>query len=211
MSCSSDRAPSGSITHSRRQDRATDELVGLCRGLLADGHVCEQEATFLMNWIERNSEFVEEYPFNRIYSMLSLVLADGKIDPEESADLHDTLIRFVGGEADEPFGQTASRASLLPVDVPEPAIIHLEKSFVVTGTFDYGTRSTVIAAIESRGGRTASAPSRRTDFLIIGELGSRDWINSNAGRKIQAAIALRDAGHRISIVSEAHWLTHLQL
>ena len=128
-------------------------------------------------------------------------------------NLHRCLTRgvLVGSRFNQQPGQTASRASLLPVDVPEPAIIHLEKSFVVTGTFDYGTRATVIGAIESRGGRTASAPSRRTDFLIIGELGSRDWINSNAGRKIQAAIALRDAGHRISIVSEAHWLKHLQL
>lgn len=210
MSHTKDRAPSGAITLDRRQDRATDELVGLCRGLLADGHVCEQEATFLLNWIERNSEFVDEYPFNRLYSTLSTILADGRIDPDESADLHDTLIRFVGGEADDSAGQTASRSSLLPVDVPEPAIIHLDKSFVVTGTFNFGPRSSVVEAIERLGGRTASAPSRRTDFLIIGELASRDWINSNAGRKIHAAMQLRDAGNPIAIISEVHWRMHLQ-
>ena len=37
MAFSDDRAPSGNMTVSRRTDRASTELVGICRGLLADG------------------------------------------------------------------------------------------------------------------------------------------------------------------------------
>ena len=209
MSSKDDRAPNGAITRDRRQDRAADELVGLCRGLLADGHVCQQEAEFLRDWIERNAEFVGSYPFNRIYDRLSRILADGVIDDDESADLHDTLVRFVGGEACDGKGEVASRASLLPVNTPEPTIVHADQSFVVTGTFHFGARKKVVDAIENLGGRIAGAPSRRTHYLVIGELGSRDWINSNAGRKIMTAVELRDAGHPIAIVSERHWAQHL--
>lgn len=204
-----DRAPSGAMTLQRRQDRAADEMLGLCRGLLADGHVSQQEAEFLRDWIERNAEFVSHYPFNRLYGVLSQILADGVIDDDESADLHDTLIRFVGGEAFDAGAEVSARSSLLPVDVPEPGIVHVDMSFVVTGTFSFGARSLVIDEIQRLGGRVAGSPSRKTNFVVIGELGSRDWINSNAGRKILTAVELRDAGHPIAIVSERHWLEHL--
>lgn len=209
MGSKEDRAPAGAMTLNRRQDRATDEMVGLCRGLLADGHVSQQEAEFLRNWIERNAEFVGSYPFNRIYAVLSQILADGVIDDDESSDLHDTLVRFVGGETCDDNAQAASLSSLLPVNQPEPVIVHADQSFVVTGTFSFGARAKVSETIERLGGRLAGSPSRRTHYLIIGDLGSRDWINSNAGRKILTAVALRDEGHPIAIVSERHWTQHL--
>lgn len=209
MSGFTDRAPSASITAGRRARRTGDELVGLCRGLLADGSVCEAEATFLKGWIERNAAFVDCYPFNRIYGLLATILEDGRIDPDESADLHDTLSRFVGGEAFDTEAGTASRATTLPLCRPPPPIEYPGAVFVVTGTFSFGTRKGVTREIERRGGVLAAAPSRKARYLIVGELGSRDWLNSNAGTKIRKAVALRDGGHRLSIVGEAHWVRSL--
>lgn len=200
-----DRAPQANMTVTRRADRASNELVGLCRGLLADGHVSPQEAAFLKNWIERNAEFVGMYPFNRLYTQLTAILKDGFVDQDESADLHDTLVRFVGGEALDGAGETVSMATTLPVDQPEPVILFEGATFVVTGTFLHGQRTAVHQAIEMRGGLTSSTPSKATRFLVIGELGSRDWINSNAGRKIEKAVRLRMAGHPVAIITEAHW------
>ncbi|QNR96622.1 BRCT domain-containing protein [Stenotrophomonas sp. 169] len=199
------KAPAARITSSRRLDRTTDEMVGICRGLLADGHVSQQEAEFLKGWIERNSEFIGEYPFDRLYSLLADILSDGFIDLDESGDLHDTLIRFVGGEVSDPENGAASVSTSLPLCIPEPTIFYPEKTFLVTGTFSYGTRREVHSVIEAQGGRVASNVSRKMNYLIIGDLGSRDWINSNAGRKIQATIDLRSQGLPISIVAERHW------
>lgn len=208
---STGKAPSGRITSARRLDRTTDELVGICRGLLADGHVSQQEAEFLKGWVERNAEFIGEYPFDRIYAVLADILNDGVIDTDESGDLHDTLIRFVGGEAFDPDSGAASVATSLPLCVPEPAIIYPERTFLVTGTFSYGNRREVHAVIESHGGKVAGNVSRKVNYLVIGDLGSRDWINSNAGRKIQDAIALRTQGLPIAIVAEQHWTSSLSL
>ena len=205
----SDRAPASNMTITRRTDRATDELVGICRGCLADGHVNQQEAEFLKDWIERNAPFVKEYPFAQIYRVLTEILRDGVIDQDESADLHDTLIRFVGGEAFDEEAQTASRSTALPIDEPEPVITYPGSVFVVTGTFSFGARKLVTKEIVCRGGELGSTPSRKTRFLVIGELGSRDWINSNAGRKIQKAVELRSEGHPLAIVSENCWLQSL--
>jgi hypothetical protein len=36
---------------------------------------------------------------------------------------------------------------------------------------------------------------------VIGDLGSHDWINSNGGRKIEKAVALRSEGHPVAIIA----------
>ena len=209
MEKQSDRASVDGMTVSRRVDRASNELVGLCRGLLADGHVSQMEAQFLKDWIERNAEFIGLYPFNHIYAQLSAILRDGFIDEDESADLQDTLVRFVGGEVFDAKAQTASRSTTLPIDDPEPTVEFTGAVFVVTGTFIHGERALVHAVIEQRGGLTSGAPSKKTRYLVIGELGSRDWINSNAGRKIEKAVALRSDGHPLAIITEGHWSRHI--
>lgn len=65
-----DRAPTSAITHDRRSERTTDELIGICRGILADGAVSRPEAAFLSGWIERNSDFVDTFPFNHLWKCL---------------------------------------------------------------------------------------------------------------------------------------------
>lgn len=52
------------------------------------------------------------------------------------------------------------------------------KSFVVTGTLKRGSREEIHALIQSLGGRTSSAVSKKTDFLLAGE---------NAGTKLNKA------------------------
>lgn len=43
--------PPTHFTLKQQQDRAADELVGLCRGMLSDGVVSAMEAQFLKEWI----------------------------------------------------------------------------------------------------------------------------------------------------------------
>ena len=205
-----DRVPASATTGARQADRASAELIDICRELLADGRVDQTEAEFLKEWIERNSDFVGTYPFDVVYLQLSAILLDGFVDPDESADLRDTLGRFVDGEAYDPANQQAPQRTTLPIDDPEPEIYFPESTFVVAGTFSYGCRAMVHAAIDARGGIVAASPSEETSYLVIGDLGSRDWINSNAGRKIERAVQLRQQGYPLAIVTEARWAESLQ-
>jgi hypothetical protein len=41
--------------------------------------------------------------------------------------------------------------------------------------------------------------------LVIGEIGSQDWLHSTHGRKIEKAIEYNDTGAKIAIVPEKHW------
>ncbi|MEN8168311.1 MAG: hypothetical protein ABFR65_12670 [Pseudomonadota bacterium] len=71
--------------------------------------------------------------------------------------------------------------------------------------FITGPRKDIVEVIESRGDLFKSNPIKNTDHLLIGEIGSRDWIHSIHGRKIEKALELSESGTGISIISEKHW------
>ncbi|GAB2791492.1 BRCT domain-containing protein [Dyella kyungheensis] len=201
-------APSAAVTHTWRHSRSVDELIGICRGILADGAVNRSEAAFLLDWLERHREFAETFPFSTLYPRVRDAMHDGVLDPDEQRDLLDALSATVGGEVVSPSSGN-SLSTELPFDNPFPTILHSASVFVVTGVFSYGKRRAVCEAIESRGGAVRAAVSPKTDYVVVGEVGSRDWLHSSYGRKIQEAAELRQAGSKISIIPERHWLESL--
>jgi hypothetical protein len=46
--------------------------------------------------------------------------------------------------------------------------------------------------------------------LVIGVFASRDWANTNFGRKIERAVKLRDSGSGLAIISEEHWKSFVE-
>jgi len=94
-----------------------------------------------------------------------------------------------------------NRATCALFDDPTPLIVFPERSFAFTGRFFYGKRSDCQAAMETRGAVCHDGPSKRTDYLVVGELGSRDWVHSTHGAKLQKAIGYR-AKYGLAIVPE---------
>ena len=164
-----DRAPTSAITRGRRSERTTDELIGICRGILADGAVSHPEAAFLSGWIERNSHFVDTYPFNHLLEHLHHALAHGVLDSHDESDLLETLSKFIGGEAHGQLeSQSASLSSALPLDEPEPTPIEFASIFAVTGTFKFGPRGIVVSNIHVHGGTVATAISKENSIPSVG-------------------------------------------
>lgn len=189
----------------RLSDRALDELIGLCRGVAIDGGVALAEAEFLRNWIDCNRDHADDWPANVLYARLSEMLADRVLDRDEERELLDVLHDIVGGGL--PVAErVASYSSSLPLDVPAPQMSFPGRRFCLTGKFIFGSRKQCETAIAQLGAEAQSAPSVNTDYLVIGGIGSRDWIHSTHGRKIEAAIKLRERWRRLVIVSEEHWV-----
>jgi hypothetical protein len=209
MGIFSQGAPTPLIAEKARRDRTTDELIGLCRGILADGSVNISEARFLLDWLERHREFLGVFPFDVLHRRVYDALSDGVLSSDEESDLLDALSRTIGGESNAVPGSSASLTTALPFDDPLPAIIYPSEVFVVTGTFEYGPRKAVVDAIQSRGGLVKPAVSGRVRFLVVGEIGSRDWKHSSFGRKIEEAVELRSQGRPLSVLPEAHWRASL--
>lgn len=80
------------IFHEKRIDRrSVDALAGLAAGITADGHINQQEAEFLQDWIATNLVHLDDPVTNLLYRRLSDMLSDGVLDADESAELLEIL------------------------------------------------------------------------------------------------------------------------
>ena len=187
-----------------RTVREIDELIGLCKGIVADGTVNVDEARFLQGWLESNRESHSTWPCSVLYPRIQSMLDDGRLQDEEERELLGLLIQVTGGN---PRTLDAhSLTSTLPLNRPIPDVLIPSKSFCFTGKFLYGTRSKCQEAIVSRGGKAIENITEELDYLVIGLVGSRDWVHSTFGRKIEKAVGYRDKGIPITIVAEEHFI-----
>lgn len=70
----------------QRIDRDLDELVGLAKGMAADGVVSQAEADFLASWLRRNNEVCNHGAALLLYNRVAEMLSDHHLDTEEQAE-----------------------------------------------------------------------------------------------------------------------------
>lgn len=185
--------------------RQVDELVGLARGVAADGDLNLAEVEFLQKWLAANLAVSNQPLIGTLYRRINDVLADGQMDAEEKALLLDTLNSF--SSRDFELGEVL-KSSTLPLCDPAPSLSFAGRSYCFTGTFIYGQRKACEAAVVDRGGR-ARGLGRKTDVLVIGAYATESWKHSTFGNKILQACEWREQGQPLAIVSEQHWTRHL--
>lgn len=193
---------------SNEQDKAVDQLTGVCAGIISDGVVNQKEADFFAEWVKTHAPLQPAWPFSDILRRLNRIFADGVCDDEEREELKDVMAALCGAGEEATPGQPYS--TTLPLDTPPPAVVFSGRQFHVTGKFAFGSRSKVFEAIKSRGGiGLDSAPTREGHYLVIGIFASPQWATTSYGRKIQRAVELREDGSGIAIISEEHWKSFL--
>ena len=190
-------------------DKQIDTLIGLCKGITADGVVSQQEAEFLQGWLAANEITIQSNPITAtLLSRVNDMLSDGVLDREEAEDLLAALHSFAG-DAPEPgeFIKTTS----LPVNQPEPPIKFADRRFCFTGTFGYGSRTQCANLIEALGGTHARTVTMKLDYLVLGSYVTPSWAHEAFGRKIEKAMYYRDERDRnVAIVSERHWVAQAE-
>jgi NAD-dependent DNA ligase len=197
------------VNVARRRTRDVSEMLGIAKGMLADGVVTSEEASYLNTWISNHPDSLVTWPHKILHSRLQQYFADGRIDEEERRELAEVLAALIGGTASILLGYEA--ATVLPLDTPPPELTWSDQVYVFTGRFAFGTRTQCEREVARRRGVVDSNVTRRTAFLIIGTFGSEDWAHSSYGRKIQRAVELRESGLPIRIVGEDHWAQALEL
>jgi len=183
-------------------DRQIDTLIGLSKGILADGKVDQSEAEFLQNWLVQSRQATSNPIIMNLLEKVEAMLRDGVLDEEESAELM-TLLQRISGDSSE-LGELAKTSSL-PVDEPMPKIVFPGNSFLFTGTCAFGTRKQCQAAVDSLGGLNAKGVTKSLNFLVLGTYVTDSWAHETFGRKIEKAIAYRENGVPLKIVTEEHW------
>jgi BRCA1 C Terminus (BRCT) domain len=194
---------SRAIGWNRLRESRFDELIGVCRGIMADGVIVFEEVVFLRNWLDRNTPTRTTEAGRQLHAVVLRIIACGSLQPDIESELVDLIMRIIGGT---PTSDTdASYSTRLPFDDPPPEVSVRGSSFCLTGKFLFGTRDECHQAIIKAGGSIHDNPRRDTNYLVIGEIGSRDWLHSTCGLKIEHAISLRDKGQVISVIGEVTW------
>jgi hypothetical protein len=197
------------INAARRCERDISELLGLAKGVLADGIVNQEEAAYLHAWAANHPAAISRWPLSLIFSRMTQIFADGIVDDAEREELKTLLASLIGGTESIVLGYDA--ATQLPLDTPPPLVCWHQEVYVFTGRFAYGTRDHCHQEVLSRGGTCESNITRRTSFLVLGTFGSQDWRQTSYGRKIERAVQLRESGFPIRIVGEDHWANALSV
>lgn len=184
--------------------RGVDEFLGLCKGIIADGSVCEAEAKFLLNWLEANPLVQTEFPISRLYPRLSEMLAGGTLTEADAQPLL-ALLQSVTGEQGQQAAVNMSTASAF--DNPQPRLNIAGEVYCLTGDFAFGSRKAVKNYIETLGGTVSDKTVLASGcILVVGCKGSDAWLHSTHGSKIKDAVEKRAKGCPVCIVSEEHFI-----
>jgi NAD-dependent DNA ligase len=189
---------------SRVAKRLVSELLGLCKGMVCDGKISEGELAALKRWLAGHPDAAVLYPGKTVAQRLLRIYEDGVITPDERQELNELLLDLTG-ETEE-HDQPLNLSTRLPFDEPIPTILFDGHEHVFTGRMLYGTRRDCERMVVDRGGRVGQTVTKRTNFLVIGPIASRAWLESTHGRKILRAVELRSEGLPLRIVSEEAWI-----
>ena len=75
------------VNAARISSRQIDELVGLARGLLADGKIEQSEVEFLQKWLAANIAISTQPLIRTLYKRIDEILRDGIVDADETSEL----------------------------------------------------------------------------------------------------------------------------
>ena len=195
------------MSSSRLEVRDLCEMIGMVKGVLADGVVNDQEAEALRVWTMAHPDVSAAWPGSVLSERLWRIFEDGNVSEAERADLKSLLEDLVGGVDGIICGATAPTD--LPLDDPPPEVEVTDQVFVLTGCFAFGPRAACKEALRRIGGWTEPNVTQRTDFLVIGTFASRGWKASSIGNKILKAADYREKHGRPKIIGEDHWAAHV--
>jgi hypothetical protein len=191
----------------RRIEQGLAEMVGLVRGVIADGRVSEDEAHRLSEWARENPEIATRYPANLLSRRLERIFMDGRVDGRERKRLAAMLEQL----AENPTGLGGGYplATDLPTTEPPPEVSFEGQTFVFGGEMAYGPLHACEREVIERGGVAERTVNRRTDYVVIGSLAANDWGQLSFGGLIDSVVLYRSRGVPVAVITEDHWTAAL--
>jgi len=183
--------------------KATQTLLGICSGLMADATLNNKEISYLQTWLAENKNVTNTWPGSAIASRINEIMADGIITENERSDLVSMLSEISGNYFHE-TGSATIESPTLPID-DDPSIFFKNMTFCFTGEFMYGTRANCERVVLRLGGMPIDNVTKKLDYLVIGSRISPMWANTTYGRKIEKAVTHRESGTELAIISEQQW------
>ncbi len=192
----------------RALTKAAQTLLGICAGISADGHISDQEITFLRTWLAENADVAAVWPGSALVRRIDEILADGIITQDERDSLFSSLQQLSGTHFAE-TGSSTPEAPAVPID-DDPSIFFRNMTFCFTGNFHYGTRANCERAVLKLEAMPVDNVTGKLDYLVVGAIIEESWANTTYGRKIEKALERRQRYGQPAIVSESQWVKAME-
>ena len=179
-------------------------LHGVLGGIIADGVITETELLGLRDWLAQHEHLRTRWPYDEIDSVITGVMADGKVDDKEHEMLTALFADFITICDDKTITSppVMINNSIGGVCAVCPEIRFEGATFCFTGASSKFKRNEFEKLVAGLGGKSTKNVSRQVDYLIIGAEGNPCWAYSCYGRKVEAAVNLRKEGHTLVLVHE---------
>jgi NAD-dependent DNA ligase len=189
----------------QRIEQGLAEMIGLVRGVVADGRVTGEEAGRLTQWARERPDVAQRWPANLLARRLERIQQDGRMDARERSHLEAILAQL----ARNPGGLGFPLATDLPVDIPPPAVVFEGRTFVFAGELAYGPVRSCEREVRELGGECERSVTRRTDYVVLGSLSAGEWAQDALGPVLDAVVHYRARRVPIAVISEEHWANAL--
>lgn len=87
------------LTKARFDSVDIPELIGLCKGILADGTINLAEAKYIQDWLAEHPDVVARWPATELSALLTAALEDGLLSDAEVSALTALLEEITGEPA----------------------------------------------------------------------------------------------------------------
>lgn len=158
-------------------------------GIVGDEVINEKEVILLKKWLDDNQNLSGNYPFDKVSNVINNALDDGIIDQNELEEMLQLFKKFLN-----PVESCSCNC--------DQQIDLYNKIVCLTGEFSFLERNKFENAITSFGATVKPNVTKKTDYVIVGSLGSSNWSTGNYGNKIKKAMELIDQGCEVQIISE---------
>lgn len=165
------------------------KLHGLLAAVGADGIITESELNGISEWLDNHNHLKKCWPYDEVQSLITSVMADGKIDAEE----HKTLMRFFGEFVSMMDNKTIvnpaikENSNVMGLCAVNPEI-DFNGLFCLTGASAKYSRSEFKKVIAEKGGSTTDSVTKNVNYLVVGAEGNPNWAFACYGRKVETAV-----------------------
>ena len=165
--------------------KAMQWLIPLLEEVVSNGEVSTLEAEAVLEFFGLHEELASDPALSPVVSLLQNAIADGWIDEAESNELAGLISHIVN-----------------PSNSIEGNVGFADKKFVLTGSFNHGTKDDVSAFIRGRGGEVLQSVTKKCDYVVIGGCGSEAYSLDSYGGKVKKALDWQAKGVPMQVIEE---------
>ena len=207
-----DGQPPSGINANKVRARQQAELSGILKGVACDNIITPNEAKFVFEWINVHRQVEDGVTFTDLIEelqSLEMKTRGAFDDPEMLQSVLKSIHKLVNGGSHMPSPTDLTIDIADEIEASE--IIFQDRNFCFTGKLKLGPRNKAHEMTKLRNGIVADSVTNKLDYLVCGDLGSRDWSQSSFGEKIRHALCVRKSGGQLLIINEATWAEAINL